>query len=158
MCLENRDALGTTKSKYMYGKYLDPTRPPRACDVSEVMNLQSKFGYCSVQMYNHLNFKYCTLIVSRTELRTDRWTDAPITRCPPSPDLSVSGRGHNYGAVKNIFLKGHKSGSQQYKINCIMCMINDHLACIREVLNPCMINDHLACIREVLNPFVPFYY
>ena len=33
-------------------------------------------------LYHHPNFKYCTLFVSGTELRTDRRTDDPITRCP----------------------------------------------------------------------------
>ena len=41
-------------------------------------------------LYHHPNFKYCTLLVSGTELRTDRRTDKrtdgqtddPITRCP----------------------------------------------------------------------------
>ena len=33
-------------------------------------------------LYHHQNFKYCTLFVSGTELRTDRQTDDPITRCP----------------------------------------------------------------------------
>ena len=41
-------------------------------------------------VYQHPNFKYCTLFVSGTELRTDRQTDRhinrqaddPITRCP----------------------------------------------------------------------------
>ena len=41
-------------------------------------------------LYHHPNFKYCTLFVSGTELRTDRLTDRqtdrqtddPITRCP----------------------------------------------------------------------------
>ena len=37
-------------------------------------------------LYHHPNFKYCTLFVSGTELRTDRQTDRrmddPITRCP----------------------------------------------------------------------------
>ena len=46
------------------------------------MNSQSKFGYC----INHPNFKYCTLFVSGTELRTngqtDGQTDDQITRCP----------------------------------------------------------------------------
>ena len=32
-------------------------------------------------LYHHPNFKYCTLFVSRTELRTDKQTDDPITRC-----------------------------------------------------------------------------
>ena len=37
-------------------------------------------------LYHHPNFKYCTLFVSGTELRTDKQTDGrtddPITRCP----------------------------------------------------------------------------
>ena len=37
-------------------------------------------------LFHHPNFKYCTLLVSGTELRTDgqtdRQTDDPITRCP----------------------------------------------------------------------------
>ena len=37
-------------------------------------------------LFHDPNFKYCTLFVSRTELRTDRQTDGqtddPITRCP----------------------------------------------------------------------------
>ena len=33
-------------------------------------------------LYHHPNFKYCTLFVSRTELRTDGRTDDPITRYP----------------------------------------------------------------------------
>ena len=41
-------------------------------------------------LYHHSNFKYCTLFVNGTELRTDRQTDRqtdkqtddPITRCP----------------------------------------------------------------------------
>ena len=37
-------------------------------------------------LYDHPNFKYCTLFVSGTELRTDRRTDRqtddPNTRCP----------------------------------------------------------------------------
>ena len=33
-------------------------------------------------LYHHPNFKYCTLLVSGTELRSDRQTNDPITRCP----------------------------------------------------------------------------
>ena len=33
-------------------------------------------------LYHHPNFEYCTLFESRTELRTDRQTDDPITICP----------------------------------------------------------------------------
>ena len=37
-------------------------------------------------LYDYLNFKYCTLNVSGTELRTDKWTDGqtddPNTQCP----------------------------------------------------------------------------
>ena len=41
-------------------------------------------------LYGHPNLKYCSLLVSGTELRTngqtdgwtDRWRDDPIPRCP----------------------------------------------------------------------------
>ena len=33
-------------------------------------------------LYDHPNFKYCTLYISGTELRTDKRTDDPNTRCP----------------------------------------------------------------------------
>ena len=33
-------------------------------------------------LFHDQNFKYCTLFVSGTELRTDKRTDDPITRCP----------------------------------------------------------------------------
>ena len=33
-------------------------------------------------LYDNLNFKYCILSVSGTELRTNRRRDDPITRCP----------------------------------------------------------------------------
>ena len=32
-------------------------------------------------LYDHPNLKYCTLYVSGTELRTEKQTDDPITRC-----------------------------------------------------------------------------
>ena len=45
-------------------------------------------------LYHHPNFRYCTLFVSGTELRTDGQTDGqtddPITRCP----ADLSGWGH----------------------------------------------------------------
>ena len=59
-------------------------------------------------LYDHPNFKYCTLFISGTELRTngqtdrrtDRRMDDPNTRCPPA---DLSDRGHkNY--VHLIFL------------------------------------------------------
>ena len=33
-------------------------------------------------LYDHPNFKYCTLFLSGTELRTDTRTDDPNPRCP----------------------------------------------------------------------------
>ena len=42
-------------------------------------------------LYDHPNFRYCTLSVSGMELQTDSLTDDPITRCPQRSDLS--GRG-----------------------------------------------------------------
>ena len=56
-------------------------------------------------LYLHPNFKYCTLLVSGTELRTDRRTDGqtdkqtddPITRCPR--------RTFQAGGIKRKFTK-----------------------------------------------------
>ena len=45
---------------------------------------------------HHPNFKYFTLFVHGTELRTNRRTDDPITRCPPR---TFQAGGHkNYGS------------------------------------------------------------
>ena len=89
MCLWNMEAPGGNKVK-IWQKSASPTfwphPTPGACDVSEV------WGTHRVQvwwLYHHRNFKYCTLFVSGTELRTDkrtnRQTDDPITRCPGGP-------------------------------------------------------------------------
>ena len=69
-------------------------------------------------MYHHPNFKYCTLLISRTELRTDRQpkdrqtdgrtdrrTDDPITRCPPQKFQA--------GDIK-IMVPCEKSGHKEY--------------------------------------------
>ena len=60
-------------------------------------------------LYHHPNFKYCTLLVSGTELRTDGRTDRqtdgqtddPITRCPRR---TFQARG-----IKRIFKKNMNS-------------------------------------------------
>ena len=61
-------------------------------------------------MYDHKNFKYCTLFVCRTELRTDgqtdRQTDDPNTICPR--------RTFQAGGIK-IYFK-HKRQSQGHKV------------------------------------------
>ena len=67
-------------------------------------------------LYHHPNFKYCTVLVSGTELRTDRQTDKqtdrrtdgqtddPITRCPPA---DLSGRGHKKIINDNVYFIVH---------------------------------------------------
>ena len=59
-------------------------------------------------LYHHTNFKYCTLFVSGTELRTDRQADRqmddPITRCPPG---DLSGRGHKKIKYNNKYCASH---------------------------------------------------
>ena len=83
MCLWNTDAPGSNKVKY--GKNLqvlhfDPT-PPQGYVMS--VKCEEPIDELTVQvwlLYHHPNFKYCTLLVSGTELRTDRRTDN--TRCP----------------------------------------------------------------------------
>ena len=102
MCLWNTDAPAATKSKY--GKNLqvlhfDPAPPPGVCDVSEVWEPMDELTVQVWLVYYHQNFKYCTLFVSGTELRTDGQTnrrtdgqtDDPITSNPPA---DLSGRGH----------------------------------------------------------------
>ena len=44
-------------------------------------------------LYHHLNFKYCTLFVSGTELWTDKRTDRRTIRLLDAP-TDLSGRGH----------------------------------------------------------------
>ena len=63
-------------------------------------------------LYDHPNFKYCTLLISGTELRTDRQTDGrtdrrtdgqtddPNTRCPR--------RTFQAGGIKTIDYKSFK--------------------------------------------------
>ena len=93
MCLWNTDAPGGNKvqiwqkiSKSTF--WPRPTPRGRWCQWSvrnPWMNLVQVW-----LLYHHLNFKYSTLFVSETELRTDgrtdgrtdRQTDDPITRCP----------------------------------------------------------------------------
>ena len=89
---ETRMPLRATKSKYgknLYVLHFDPA-PSKAHGMS--VKYEQPIDEVTVQvwlLYHQPNFKYCTLFVSRTELRTKRrtgdgWTDTdnPITRCP----------------------------------------------------------------------------
>ena len=70
-------------------------------------------------LYDHQNFKYCTLFVSGTELRTDRQADGRTDRQTDRqtnrrsdywmPPADLSGRGH-----KNISLGWDGSTSQRH--------------------------------------------
>ena len=89
MFVKHRCPRQETKSKY--GKnlkvlYFDPA-PPQGYVMS--VKCEEPIHELTVQvwlLYHHTNFKYCTLFVSGTELRTDgrtnKRTDDPITRCP----------------------------------------------------------------------------
>ena len=82
----NKDKIWQNLSVLRFG----PTPPPGACDVSELWVNLKLLNWLTVQiclLYDHPNFKYCTLYVSGTELqtnkRTNRQTDGnQITRCP----------------------------------------------------------------------------
>ena len=54
-------------------------------------------------LYDHPNFKYCTLFISRTELRTNGQTDGGTDRRSKHymPPADLSGRGH-----KNLLATG----------------------------------------------------
>ena len=70
-----------TKSKYgkiSKSQILTPPQTPGSCDVSEVWGTLWWSYSPSLILYDHPNFKYCTLFASGTELQTDD----PITRCP----------------------------------------------------------------------------
>ena len=71
--------------------------PPAATNFDHILTLPDHLGHgmsvkceqpideLTVQvwlLYDHPNFKYCTLFVSGMELRTNRQTDDPNTRCP----------------------------------------------------------------------------
>ena len=71
------DASGGNKVKlWQKSLGLDPAPPPGACELIVYVWL----------LYHHPNFKYCTLLISGTDKRTDRWTDEqtddPNARCP----------------------------------------------------------------------------
>ena len=78
MCLWNTDAPGGNKVK-IWQKFLSPLfwpAPPQGQVMSE--KCEEPIDELTVQvwlLYHHPNFKYCTLFVSGTELRTDRRTD-----------------------------------------------------------------------------------
>ena len=90
MYLWNTDAPGGNKVK-LWQKSLSPTFWPRPTPQGHVMSVKCEqpLDELTVQvllLYDHPNFKYCTLFISRTELqtdgRTDKRTDDPNTRCP----------------------------------------------------------------------------
>ena len=72
--------IGRTLRSYFLSKVLHfgPAPPPGACDVSEVWETLDELAVQVWLLYDHPNFKYCTLFISGTELRTDD----PNTRCP----------------------------------------------------------------------------
>ena len=67
----------------------DILTPPHPQEYAVSVKCEKPIDELTVQvwlLYDHPNFKYCTLFVSGAELRTDRQTDKqtddPITRCP----------------------------------------------------------------------------
>ena len=70
--------LAATKSNY--GKNLEVPHfdPPQPQGHGISMKCEGPLDEATVQvwlLYDHPNFKYCTLFISGTELRTDRRTD-----------------------------------------------------------------------------------
>ena len=56
-------------------------------------------------LYHHPNFKYCTLFVSGTELRTERRSDYKM------PPADLSGRGHKIHYIESKFYQ-HESHNE----------------------------------------------
>ena len=58
-------------------------------------------------LYDHPNFKYCTLFISKTELQTDKLTDGQTIQTLDAPPADLSGRGHkNYGTKWKVLWQG----------------------------------------------------
>ena len=103
MCLRNMDAPGRNNVK-IWQKSLSPTfypAPPPGHLMS--MKCEDPIDELTVQvwlvLYHHHNFKYCTLFVSGTELRTDRRTNGRSDYLMPPTDLS--GWGYHYCEVSS---------------------------------------------------------
>ena len=54
-------------------------------------------------LYDYPNFKYCTLFVSGTELRTDRWTDRRTDRQTDDPNTRCPRRTFQAGGIKTFW-------------------------------------------------------
>ena len=89
MCLWNMDGPGGNKVKIWQKSpksYILTPAPPQGHGMS--VKCEEPLNELTVQvwlLYFHPNFYYWTLFVSGAELRTDRQTDNPITRCPGGP-------------------------------------------------------------------------
>ena len=98
MCSWNTDAYSGNKVKLLQ-KYLSPTfwpRPtPGVCDASEVRATLRWTGSPSLVTVWPPNFKYCTLFISGTELRTDGRTDGRMIQILDAPS--------------GPFMQGHKN-------------------------------------------------
>ena len=118
-CLWNTDAPAPTKSNYdknLKSYILTPPHPK-----GHVMSVKCELPLDEVTvqvwlLYDHLNFKYCTLFISGTELRMDRrftgphglWTCtwvpfATIVEVPPPPKIKKKTNKHGRGKLRTWF-------------------------------------------------------
>ena len=82
-CLWNTDAPSCNKVKYGKNLLVLHFDPPHPQGHGMSVNREEPIDELTVQvwlLYHHPNFKYCTLLVSRTELRTDEQTDGRTDR------------------------------------------------------------------------------
>ena len=91
--------------KICKSKILTPPHPKGDAMSEECEQLLDELRVQVWLLYDHPNFKYCTLFVSGTELRTDRQTDGrtddPNTRCPQRTFQAGGITRHQNGTKKN---------------------------------------------------------
>ena len=162
MCLWNTDAPGGNKVQ-LWQKSLSPTFWPCPTPQGRVMSVKCEqpLDELTVQvwyLYHHPNFKYCTLIVSGTELRTDGQTDGrtdrqtngqtdgrtddPITRCPRRTFqaggikiVKVANNGLHWSLIANL----HGQCGSEYM----------YIVCLRYFVLPIGTSGHFFSFQQV---------
>ena len=102
---ETRMPPAATKSKYGQISKSQILTPPRPQGHVMSVKCEQPLYELTVQvwlLYDHPNFKYCTLFISGTELRTDRRTDGRTDRQTDDPNTRCPRRTFQAGGIKMI--------------------------------------------------------